>query len=433
MPLEAFLSSRLFGDEDEMTVVNMIKAILSELGISVYQAENISRVLNDTKKGILERKLFIAIITPGVAGEISPNVSFEIGVAVAHDRHIIILREESIQNQTIYSDIHYRPFNQRKLREKDDREISKIKNAIEELCNWYGYKLGETDPELERRYEFAKVQAQSLGSTILGYFNEVLYLNEVRDRAVKNFPTEADIQANRMIIHKIQNDTLTGNDGIISEESIEDLESVERIIEKSEFVWIIDPIDGTLNFAYGFPFFCVSIGLIKNGEPVLGVIYNPSTQELYCGRRGFASECFDLKSGTKRLLELKSGKSKLEDCIVMSHLSSNRDPREKTISVLDQLMENCRSVRMLGSGQMALVSLALGQFDIFFNYRTHIWDIVPGYVILKGAGGYATSSLQEDNKWNWKSRGILAASNSKIGKEFRKFLYSELKRNFPTY
>lgn len=283
------------------------------------------------------------------------------------------------------------------------------------------------------RYEFAKVQAQSLGSTILGYFNEVLHRNEVRDRAVKNFPTKADIRANEMIIDKIRNDTLIKGDGIISEESIKDLESVERIIEESEFVWIIDPLDGTLNFAYGFPFFCVSIGLIRNKEPVLGVIYNPSTQELYCGRRGFASECFDLKSGTKRLLELKSGKSKLEDCIVMSHLSSNRGTRKKTIAVLDQLMENCRSVRMLGSGQMALVSLALGQFDIFFNYQTHIWDIVPGYVILKGAGGYATSSLEEDNKWNWKSQGILAASNSKIGEEFRKFLYSELKRNFPTY
>jgi myo-inositol-1(or 4)-monophosphatase len=316
----------------------------------------------------------------------------------------------------------------------DEQEILSIRTAIVELLGWYGYQLGESDPELERRYNFAKSQAQFLGSTILGYFNEVLYQNDVRDRAVRNFPTQADKRANNIVVNAIQHDSVTREDGIVSEESMEDIEGLRKTIESSEFVWIIDPLDGTLNFAYAFPFFCVSLGLLREGQPVLGIIYNPTTQELYCGRKGRTSECFDLSTGTKRTLELNSSKKLLEDCVVMTHLSiSNREARNKTISILDRLIHNTRGVRMLGSGQRALVSLALGQFDMFFNYHTHIWDIVPGYVILKNAGGYATSSLETGDVWDWRSRGILAASNAEIGEKLRQFLHGELRGNFPTY
>ena len=429
--LEAFLSSSFH--EDDKEVVEAIKEILSELGIKCYQAENVPRIPDDIIKMILNYRLYIAVLTPRKAEEISPAVTFEVGVALSHDRQVIILREDSVPIQTFYPDRLQKLFNRTKLLEQDKDELSKIKKTIVELGRWYGYELGELDPELEARYNFARIQAHSLGSTILGYFNEMLYRNEVRERAVKNFPTKADIRANRMILEAIEKDSRTVNDGIVSEESIKDVKSIEKTIENSEFVWVIDPLDGTLNFAYGFPFFCVSLGLIRNRTPVLGVIYNPTTQELYCGRQGYASECFDLRSGIKRTLELKSKKSKLEDCIVMSHLSGLPEPRRKMISVLDQLMESCRSVRMLGSGQMALVSLALGQFDIFFNYQTNVWDIVPGYVILKGAGGYATSTLEVADGWDWKSQGILAASNSVIGEKFREFMYAKFKSDFPTY
>ena len=88
---------------------------------------------------------------------------------------------------------------------------------------------------------------------------------------------------------------------------------------------------------------------------------------------------------------------------------------------------------MLGSGQMALAALARGQFDVFFNYQTHIWDIVPGYVILKGAGGFATSTLQEDESWVWQSRGIVGAVNPSVGEEFVRFLKRHVQGDFPRY
>jgi len=166
----------------------------------------------------------------------------------------------------------------------------------------------------------------------------------------------------------------------------------------------------------------------------MGVIYDPTAQELYSAVSGRQSEAFDFKTGVRRTLVLESGHGKgLSDAIVMTHLSSNADARAVTLKVLDSMMRSCRGVRMLGSGQMALVALARGQFDVFFNYQTHIWDIVPGYVILKGAGGYATSSLQGDEQWTWQSRGVVAAASSAVGQEFAAFLRRHIAGEFPQY
>lgn len=431
MSLEAFVSSS-FGSDDKK-VVDKIIAILSDLDIECFQAKNVPFIPGSIIESILRHRLYVAILTPKTSGEVSASVSFEVGVARSHGKQVIILREDVLPLQSFYADYHQKPFNRDRILRDDPAEVAEMRSAVIEICRFYGYELGEPDMELQRRYEFARVQAQHLGTTILGYFNETLYRNKVKDKAVKNFPTEADRHANSLIENAIRNDFTTRSDSIVSEESSRDRESVKRVIREADFVWIVDPLDGTMNFAYGFPFFCISLGLLRNQSPVLGVIYNPQTQELYCGRAGYGSECFDLRTGTRRRLHLSKAKSDLEDCVVMTHLSSDRDARTQTISILDDLMVKCRAVRMLGSGQMALVSLALGQFDVFFNYQTYIWDVVPGYVILRGAGGYITNSLQKPDAWDWRSRGVLAASNQLIGEQCRKFLGAKFPDDFPVY
>lgn len=444
MSPSAFVSSS-FSKEDKVVVSKIIK-VLKELGIEYYQAQYVPELPDGIVKKIKEHDLFIAILTPGNTKRSSLNtkkpsgntktpsdyVKFEIAAAITSEKTVIILREDVVRFQTIYGRYQQQEFNREKLVKGNKKQIKDIKKGITEKCISYGLKIGKIDPELDRRYEFAKSYAQQLGSRILGFFNESLYRNEIKDHAVKNFPTEADRRANNIIVHAIQNETLTMNDGIISEENMANEQEVLKILNDKEFVWIIDPLDGTLNFAYGFPFFCVSLGLIREGKPVMGVLYNPPTQELYCSTIDSQPECIDLKSGTKRQLKLGSTKEKLSDCIVMTHLSSHDIPRKHTINILDDIMRSCRSIRMLGSGQMALATLSLSQFDIFFNFQTNIWDIVPGYVIVKAAGGYVTSSLEGEN-WDWKSRGIIAATNGVVGEEFRKLLSKKLTESFPTY
>jgi myo-inositol-1(or 4)-monophosphatase len=356
-------------------------------------------------------------------------VKFELATALALNKPVIIFKEDNIKIQHIYSEFNQIEFSKNKLLINDASVIEKINRAILEHLDYYNLNINIIDLEIEKRYDFAKTQAQLLGSKILGYFNHSLYKNSVRNANVKNFPTDADIAANDIIRRAIRDDSTTKIDGIISEETKDD---VVKTINENEFVWIIDPLDGTLNFAYNFPFFCVSIGLIRNGKPILGVLYNPTTQELYCGLEGTKSYCLDLKSGIKRILMLEKTITDLKDCILMTHLSSHKKYRNITMEILDSLAENCRSIRMLGSGQMALASLSLEQFDIFFNQYTNIWDIVPGSVILKGAGGYVSTSM-ENNSWDIFSRGIIAAANKEIGEKFRKLIRKELTTDFERY
>jgi len=426
---KAFLSSS-FADEDKAVVAAVI-GILNELGIEFFQADVVP-VLPDSIIGkVIEYELFIAVLTPREGRQISNSVASEIGMALATNKNLILLRDDNLPVQPFWRERFQLAFNRSAVERLDAKALENLKNGVIRQCQFYGYNLAGPDQELQRRYKFAQDHAVLLGSKVLGFFHDILYQNEVRDKVAKNFPTKADRRANRFIIEAIESDALTKDDGIISEESERDSRRVKPIIEEFEFVWIIDPLDGTLNFAYNFPFFCVSLGLLREGRPVLGVLYNPTDLGLYCGMAGYPSECLNLASGTRQPLALASKKTKLEDCIVMSHLSSNAGPRRKTIEILDAIMDNCRAVRMLGSGQMALASLGLGQFDIFFNYQTNIWDIVPGYVILKGAGGYITTSLSSGDAWNWQSRGVVAASNAIIGEKFRNFLYNRLGSDFP--
>jgi fructose-1,6-bisphosphatase/inositol monophosphatase family enzyme len=426
--MKAFLSSNF--DKVDEKVIDKFKEIIEEFNIKIYQAKHIPKIKEGITRKISELDLVITILTEKKPNTPSEYVLFELATANALNKPLIIFREDNIEIQDIYQEFNQNLFSREELLKNDELIIKKIKDVIKEHLEYYNLKSVTIDIEVEKRYDFAKTHAQILGSKILGYFNHTLYNNRIRNANVKNFPTDADIEANEIIRRAIKEDSTTKKDGIISEESKDD---IVKIITENEFVWIIDPLDGTLNFAYNFPFFCVSIGLIKNGKPILGVLYNPTTQELYCGLEGTESYCLDLKSGIKRKLKLENSITDLKDCILMTHLSSDREYRKITIGILDSLAENCRSIRVLGSGQMALASLSLGQFDIFYNFCTNIWDIVPGFVILKGAGGYVTTSMENDNYWDLYSRGIIAAANNDIGKKFRDLIRKQLNVDFIKY
>jgi fructose-1,6-bisphosphatase/inositol monophosphatase family enzyme len=427
----AFVSSS-FAHEDKPLVAIFFQ-LLADAGLTCRDGEVVPNIPHDILRLIDECEVFVCILTPRTLDVVSSAVSFEVGAAVHARKNMIVLRQREVPVQTMYADRAQIPFDRNSVTSGDKTELDRINDAIRELLLWYG--LSErNDPDIDMRFELAKREAHQLGSTVMAYFHDSLYVNSVRDGTVQNFPTEADEEANQIIKNAIRRQTLTRRDGVISEEEIKDPSLVKRLVLEKEFVWIVDPLDGTLNFAYGFPFFCVSLGLLRHGTPVMGVIYDPTAQELYSAVAGRQAEAFDFKTGVRRTLLLESSHGKgLSDAIVMTHLSSNADARAVTIKVLDQLMRTCRGVRMLGSGQMALAALARGQFDVFFNYQTHIWDIVPGYVILKGAGGFATSSLREDEQWTWQSRGVVAAASKAVGQEFVSLIRRHIPGEFPQY
>jgi myo-inositol-1(or 4)-monophosphatase len=158
----------------------------------------------------------------------------------------------------------------------------------------------------------------------------------------------------------------------------------------AEFRWVIDPIDGTVNFAYGIPHACVSIALqqsvtcqvqrVTNHETLLGVVFDPFTDELWTAIRGQPARLNGQVIHASRRPELK-------EAIVSIGFAKNRANLEKTLPFFIQLARRVRKIRMMGSAALGLTYVATGRFDAYIERGISLWDIAAGGLILECAGG----------------------------------------------
>lgn len=213
----------------------------------------------------------------------------------------------------------------------------------------------------------AKKAALQAGEVIKKYYNSKLILHGKGHFA--NFATQADLDAEKKIIEIIKKSFPSHN--IIAEESgIED--------RGSEYSWAIDPVDGTIPFADGLPFFGVSIGLLKNMKPYLGVINMVAHNELFWAEEGKGA----FKNGKKISV---SKESKLGNCTLSLEFGhSERDMRlEKHFK---PIVDRVRYVYVLGSSVYAHTLVAEGKIEALF-IRAHPWDFAAGTILVKEAGG----------------------------------------------
>lgn len=141
------------------------------------------------------------------------------------------------------------------------------------------------------------------------------------------------------------------------------------------FVWIIDPIDGTLNFASGIPLFAVSIGLYYNGEPVAGVVYNPVIKEMFAAQKG----CGATLNG--QIIRIKESET-LERSIIGVSIA-----RRKGDSKLHKLADQVGGMRALGTAAIALAYVAAGRLDAYWEKDLRLWDVAAGAILIQEAGG----------------------------------------------
>ncbi len=149
---------------------------------------------------------------------------------------------------------------------------------------------------------------------------------------------------------------------------------------ESEFQWHIDPIDGTTNFAHGYPQFCVSIGLLRNGKREGGVVYHPLHKELYTAER---------KRGTrlngKRVHVSKS--TSLSKSILSTGFGYARETRRKNLHYFAKFLEITQSIRRGGSAAMDLAYVAVGRLDAYWDVSLSSWDMAAGALLVEEAGG----------------------------------------------
>lgn len=150
---------------------------------------------------------------------------------------------------------------------------------------------------------------------------------------------------------------------------------------KSEFKWIIDPLDGTVNYTHGLPVFCVSIGLEHNGEIVLGVVYDPNLDELYTAEKGKGAWL------NKKRIQVSKTTRLIESLIVTGFPYDVRDNPEPILAHFGNFLKEAQAVRRLGSAALDLCYVALGRFDGFWEGMLNPWDMAAGVLMVTEAGG----------------------------------------------
>ena len=232
-------------------------------------------------------------------------------------------------------------------------------------------------------------------------FGEIENL-QVSAKGPGDFVTSADKRTEKILIDELQK--AHPEYGIVTEET--------GIINKSNRKnrWIIDPIDGTLNFLNGVPQFAISIGYEENGEIKCGVIFNPISNEMFCAEKGNGAY---LNNGRIRV----SNKKKINDALLVTGGPKGASKiKDKIFSEYIKVSNNVLHVRKFGSAALDMAYVACGRFDGFWQRELNYWDIAAGIIILKEAGGLV--DFFENNESSPLKKNILA-TNSNIHEELR--------------
>jgi myo-inositol-1(or 4)-monophosphatase len=225
---------------------------------------------------------------------------------------------------------------------------------------------------------------------------------------VNNLVTEVDHASEKIIIDTIKKNF--PDHYILTEESGE-------IYQDSQYKWIIDPIDGTVNFAHRIPICCISIGVEHNGKMVLGAVYNPFMNELFLAERGSGATLND------RPISVSKKENVLNACLVTGFPYTYLDMPNGPLEVFNRLIRKGVPVRRLGSAAIDLCWVACGRFDGFYEHKLNAWDSAAGFLLVEEAGGKVTD-LKGDTYSPYEP-GIVA-TNGIIHDELLKWVNDEI-------
>jgi myo-inositol-1(or 4)-monophosphatase len=176
----------------------------------------------------------------------------------------------------------------------------------------------------------------------------------------------------------------------------------------SEYHWIIDPLDGTTNFLHGLPIYGISVGLTKNGKPILGVIYHIVRRELFSAIEGGDAYC------NNEVIRVSNAASIQEALLCTGFPYHHSAQADSYLDIIKEFVQGTHGIRRLGSAAIDLAYVACGRLEGFFEYNLNSWDVAAGIIIVKQAGGIVTDFSGGDNALFGKE---LCASNGAIQNE----------------
>jgi len=238
--------------------------------------------------------------------------------------------------------------------------------------------------------DFAQNLAREAGGLLYEKLNSQ---HQVQYKGTIDLVTEADKMSEDLIITAISR--RYPEHGILSEESAEKN-------ERASVRWIVDPLDGTTNYAHGFPFFCVSIALEQDGKMILGVIYDPIRDELFTAERQGGAFCNGRKLGVSSVGDLS------RSLLATGFPYDIRVSKDNNLNFFNAMALRAQAVRRPGAAALDLAYLASGRLDGFWELKLKPWDTAAGCLLVEEAGGVITDL--EGRPWNIFSPGLLGSN-----------------------
>lgn len=251
---------------------------------------------------------------------------------------------------------------------------------------------------------FAIETAREAGQVLLEKFGRKI---EISKKGDVNLVTEADFASEKLIVEKIRSHY--PKHAILAEESGESIAVVEG---ENVWKWIIDPLDGTTNYAHGYPCFCVTIALEHKDEIVVGVTFDPTRDELFAAEK---KQGATLNGRQIRVSETEE----LSEALLVTGFPYDSAHRQNFARHFTEFITKSRGLRRDGSAAIDMAYVACGRFDGFWEEGLNPWDVAAGVLLIEEAGGYV--SYYDDSPFNIYTPPV-CASNGLIHSEMLKVL-----------
>jgi myo-inositol-1(or 4)-monophosphatase len=243
--------------------------------------------------------------------------------------------------------------------------------------------------------ETCEKAVRAAGTTIQDWVGKT----SVREKGPADFVTEADFAAQEVVktivLRAFPQHSVLGEEDLLSGDTP----------SKTEYRWVVDPLDGTTNFVHGIPHYAVSLALEYHGKVLVGAVLDPSL-----------NECFTVAAGQGAFLNGRpirtTGSVHLSEVIAGTGFPAKLQPHSPDLLVFNKALFRCQGVRRTGSASLNLCDLAVGRLGVLWGFSTKIWDIAAGVLLIQEAGGIVTSP--EGGQVDLGTGRFLASGNQRL-------------------
>ena len=200
-------------------------------------------------------------------------------------------------------------------------------------------------------------------------------ISSIEQKGLNDLVSYVDKEAERQLVYGLK--SIIPNSGFIAEEGTAESKS-------EEYIWIVDPLDGTTNFIHGLPIYSISIALMYKEELILGLVYEINKEELFYAHKNGGAYLNDSPIHVSSVADLR------DSLLATGFPYHNFDRLETYMEILTHFMKHTHGLRRMGSAAVDLAYVACGRFEGFFEYNLNAWDVAGGAFIVKEAGGVVT-------------------------------------------